>query len=223
MRAETINPLLNPQGDRCTACGHPFVRSFVNFEHLPLVRFSPSRDVNFVECLRLLRQPPPPRKTVRTKEPQNPWANEGPDVQTLSLAGDAEAAENAAMDFDDPFTKTLLDFEPTGRFAPPVATHEMLLHMEAADVYVVQWGTHARSVEFYRNMMPDVPIVLCHSCNHFFHEEDWEFATMSKGACPFCKANVKGVDAGSAATQPRGNPAAATSNNAYMRGAMALH
>ena len=53
-RCQTINPLLNPQGDRCTACGHPFLRSFVNFEHLPLVRFIPMRDVTPVECLQLL-------------------------------------------------------------------------------------------------------------------------------------------------------------------------
>ena len=36
-------------------------------------------------------------------------------------------------------------------------------------------------------MLPDVPLVLCHSCNHFFHEEDWELAVMQKGACPFCR------------------------------------
>ena len=195
-RCQTINPLLNPQGDRCTACGHPFLRSFVNFEHLPLVRFQPTRDINQVECIQLLRRTPPLRKPKRAQEPDNPWANDGPDVQTLSLAGDTEAAENAAMDFDDPFTKAMLDFEPTGRFTPPVATREMLLQMEAADVFVMSWGTRGQAsatfkpvhvplirvatqrgtyleltpltvrvlalrqpTEYYRNMMPDVPIV----------------------------------------------------------------
>ena len=43
---------------------------------------------------------------------------------------------------------------------------------------------------------PDVPIVLCHSCNHFFHEEDWEFATMSKSHCPFCRTSIDGMDGG---------------------------
>lgn len=33
------NPL--PWGDACTTCGHPFVRSFFNFEVLPLVEFEP--------------------------------------------------------------------------------------------------------------------------------------------------------------------------------------
>lgn len=30
-----------PWGDACTTCRHPFVRSFVNFESLPLVEFQP--------------------------------------------------------------------------------------------------------------------------------------------------------------------------------------
>ena len=49
-------------------------------------------------------------------------------------------------------------------------------------------------------MLPDVPIVLCHSCNHFFHEEDWEFAIMTKGCCPFCRLKTKGDDTGSLLT-----------------------
>ena len=39
-------------------------------------------------------------------------------------------------------------------------------------------------------MLPDVPLVLCHGCNHFFHEEDWELALMQKNECPFCRTAV---------------------------------
>ena len=115
----------------------------------------------------------------------------------------------------------MLDFEPTGTFTPVAATREMLLSMEKADVFVVQWPASALGYDFYRNMMPEVPavpvveragkpaprppplptparslplpqvpVVLCHSCNHFFHEEDWDMAVMQKGCCPFCKAPV---------------------------------
>jgi len=217
-RCQTINPLLNQQGDKCTACAHPFLRSYVNFELLPLVRFQPTRDIAAADVLTLLRRVPPPKVPTRNKEPANPWANDGPDVQTLSLAGDAERVEeNAAMDIDDPFTKAMLDYEPTGRFTPPQTTRDMLLSMEPTDVFVVQWGTPARPTEYYRNMIPDVPITLCHSCNHFFHEEDWEFAVMSKGVCPFCRTDATGVDNGSAATWPQARgvavaPAAAQPN-----------
>ena len=62
----------------------------------------------------------------------------------------------------------------------------------------------------------DGPRAISHTCNHFFHEEDWEFAATSTGACPFCKADAKGADAGTAATYPplRGNPSNA--NGAVM-------
>ena len=127
-----------------------------------------------------------------------------PDVQTLALGGDIDQIEQSggALDIDDPFTKAMLDFEPSGRFLPPVANREMLLQMEASDVFVVQWGTNAKPTEYYRNMLPEVPIVLCHSCNHFFHEEDWESSTMSKGVCPFCRSPAAGADAGSAVSFP---------------------
>lgn len=32
-------------GDVCTNCGHPFIRSFLNFEILPLVEFVPDDTV----------------------------------------------------------------------------------------------------------------------------------------------------------------------------------
>ena len=151
----------------------------------------------------LLRREPPPRKAAARRGPDNPWGPDGPDVQTLSLAGDAAAVEQSAMlDIEEPFTKAMLDFEPNGRFTPTSATREMLLQMEPSDIYICQWPTAARPWEFYRNMLPDVPVTLCHACNHFYHEEDWELAVMSKGQCPFCRAPATEVDAGSAATFP---------------------
>ena len=39
-------------------------------------------------------------------------------------------------------------------------------------------------------MVPEIPIVLCTNCNHFFHEEDFEFASLQKKECPFCKVRL---------------------------------
>ena len=93
-------------GDRCTACAHPFARSFASFEPLPLVRFVPERRISQEEALSLVRREPPPRQAARKEEQAaNPWSGgEAPDVQTLSLAGDVEQM-GAHMDIDDPFTK----------------------------------------------------------------------------------------------------------------------
>ena len=80
--------------------------------------------------------------------------------------------------------------------------------LEQSDVYVVQWPNSKLPWEFYRNMLPDVPLVLCHGCNHFFHEEDWEVALMQEDVCPFCRMTVKPSQANGAATHfPEDAPA----------------
>lgn len=64
-RCSSTNPLLNPftnkfaKGDVCTNCGHPFVRSFINFDILPLVEFVPDPSISDEEAIELIRQPPP--------------------------------------------------------------------------------------------------------------------------------------------------------------------
>ena len=133
-RCQTINPLLNQNGDTCIACGHPFIRSFVSFEGtprhrpatsqpppreaprlsarnrrgpaLPVVRFVPERGISPEEALMLLRRDAPPKEPKRDKGPANPWASNDPDVNVLSLAGDVEHAQSGShFDIDDPFTK----------------------------------------------------------------------------------------------------------------------
>jgi intraflagellar transport protein 122 len=61
-RCSSTNPLLNPftnkfaKGDVCTNCGHPFVRSFLNFDILPLVEFVPEPRISDEEAIDLIRQ-----------------------------------------------------------------------------------------------------------------------------------------------------------------------
>ena len=61
-RCSTTNPLLNPftnkfaKGDVCTNCGHAFVRSFVNFDILPLVEFVPDPRISDEEAIDMIRQ-----------------------------------------------------------------------------------------------------------------------------------------------------------------------
>jgi intraflagellar transport protein 122 len=63
-RCGSTNPLLNPftnkfaKGDICTNCGHPFVRSFINFEILPLVEFVPEPNIPDLDAIDMIRQLP---------------------------------------------------------------------------------------------------------------------------------------------------------------------
>ena len=63
-RCGSTNPLLNPatnkyfRGDSCSNCGHPFIRSFVNFDILPLVEFIPDPNTfTDEEAIELIRSP----------------------------------------------------------------------------------------------------------------------------------------------------------------------
>lgn len=62
-RCGSVNPLLNPftnrfaKGDVCTNCGHPFVRSFINFDILPLVEFVPEPHISDDDAMDMIRQP----------------------------------------------------------------------------------------------------------------------------------------------------------------------
>jgi len=57
-RCGSTSPLLNLEGDKCSHCHHPYIRSFINFEVLPLVEFVPSSRISEEEALELIRLPP---------------------------------------------------------------------------------------------------------------------------------------------------------------------
>ena len=43
------------------------------------------------------------------------------------------------------------------------------------------------SDKFFKNMVPDVSITMCESCCKCFLQDEYEFAYIEKGHCPFCK------------------------------------
>ncbi|EQC37613.1 hypothetical protein SDRG_05207 [Saprolegnia diclina VS20] len=59
-RSSTTNPLLHPTngGDVCVNSAHPFVRSFLSFDNLPLVEFAPTADLSDDEAVALIETLP---------------------------------------------------------------------------------------------------------------------------------------------------------------------
>ena len=71
--------------------------------------------------------------------------------------------------------------------------------MRFEEVYVVDMSHFSPAVpkRYYKNMSPEIAINKCENCNKFFIQDEYEFAYMELGHCPFCK-NVekdKGVKA----------------------------
>ena len=82
-RCGTTNALLNPQGDFCFNCGNAFHRSFLTFDHLPLVEFELEDGISDTEAIALLDEEPSGEGT--SPKPQQPRMhdNGNPDVLRL--------------------------------------------------------------------------------------------------------------------------------------------
>jgi intraflagellar transport protein 122 len=65
--------------------------------------------------------------------------------------------------------------------------------MHYEEVFIVDYSqycpTHPK--KYYKNMLPDVAITLCDKCCKFFLQDEYEFAYIEKGSCPFCKHEEK--------------------------------
>ena len=59
--------------------------------------------------------------------------------------------------------------------------------MQPGEVIVAKWPEPLRN-QYFRNLLPDMSITKCESCNKMFHTDDYELQLLQKGHCPFCRA-----------------------------------
>ena len=61
--------------------------------------------------------------------------------------------------------------------------------MRFEEVFIVDYSKFCPSLprKYYKNMVPDVSITMCECCCKFFLQDEYEFAYIEKGHCPFCK------------------------------------
>eukprot|EP00002_Diphylleia_rotans_P020024 TRINITY_DN3881_c0_g1_i1.p1 TRINITY_DN3881_c0_g1~~TRINITY_DN3881_c0_g1_i1.p1 ORF type:complete len:240 (+),score=58.60 TRINITY_DN3881_c0_g1_i1:213-932(+) len=177
-RCSNSNPLLNNQGDVCVGCQQEFIRSFNSFEHLPLVEFILPDDLPDEQAAKLLDS--------QLYVDSNRGGNSGggwketkqQKIQTLSFnTPEAEASS-------DPFTRLLSE---TLDASEPIRVNESILRsMQRNEVFIKKWPTPALKTQYFKSMIPEAPIVMCHGCNRFYDEEEYELVILQKGFCPFC-------------------------------------
>lgn len=98
-RCSSTNPLLNPftnkfaKGDVCTSCGHPFVRSFINFDVLPLVEFIPESSISDEVAIELIRRPPSDGRRKKNDRANGRW-KEGKENESDTLTMDSLSSAN---------------------------------------------------------------------------------------------------------------------------------
>ncbi|KAK9811224.1 hypothetical protein WJX72_000251 [[Myrmecia] bisecta] len=174
-RCGATNPLMNPQGDVCVNCAAPFTRSFLTFEHLPVVEFQLEHGITDAEAAELLDadddSPGPSGRAAETER----WNNGGADVLRLN------EDEGLALDLDDPFTTQMLASSD-----PVAADWCMLKRLKRQEVLVHRWPNPHMPCEYFRVMDPDQPLCVG-PCGHLYEEDEFEMAVLEKGFAPFCQ------------------------------------
>eukprot|EP00760_Papus_ankaliazontas_P010181 PhM_4_TR1421/c0_g1_i1/m.66679/K19656/IFT122; intraflagellar transport protein 122 len=206
-RCGTLNPAYNHVGDECVNCLQPFVRSFFTFEVLPLVEFRLGHDLTDAQAEHIISSVKVQgrRRGSDAGRGGDVWTeHKGDGVEVMTFGDDPVLDEGGADVLQmtsnapaaDPF-KMLAAMEQEiaegakKRFQPVYVDSDNLKQFKRDEIFVQRWpGSETGIVRprYYRNMVPEVSIVQCASCNHFFHEEDFEFECLKSNGCPYCRA-----------------------------------
>ncbi len=196
-RCGSTNPLLNPftnkfaKGDVCTNCGHPFVRSFISFDILPLVEFVPNPNISDEEAIDLIRQSP--NGSGGSRNSSDSW-NESKtgNADTMTFDGPSFVDDDInAPGGVDLFTRHLnAALESQGNatsYIPVTVDANGLMSIKRSEVFVCRPSTSGKRATFYKNMLPDISIAISQPCHRFFHLEDFEFEYLSEKRCPYSR------------------------------------
>jgi len=190
-RCMTTNALLRFNNDVCTNCGHPFVRTALGFDILPVVEFVPYNSLG-VDGERL--EPLEVRKYLQ-KEPKGGNGQGGRDGWAEGQRGDANVL---CMDDDfdrgdnDLFMQKVVDaavyFVPGEPYQPVKIDVDTLISIAEEDVFICEYSKISSRLEdrYFKCMIAEFPLAFCDQCFHFFHEESWEVEFLRNQLCPFC-------------------------------------
>eukprot|EP00919_Chromeraceae_sp_WS-2016_P080782 GHVR01190877.1.p1 GENE.GHVR01190877.1~~GHVR01190877.1.p1 ORF type:complete len:218 (+),score=55.30 GHVR01190877.1:209-862(+) len=166
-------PLLRSNGDSCANCNHPFVRSFLGFEVLPLVEFTVEEGISKSDITRLLNATPPANTHTRTHPLTDDEGVPFDDDVDIFVQG---VVESGTLDMN------------TQGYTPFIANRELLRSIPTSQVFVSEFSSISPLLKdlYHRNMLPEVVVAPCKRCGHFFHQDALELEWLQKKCCPFC-------------------------------------
>lgn len=196
-RCGATNPLLNPgsnklaEGDVCTTCGHPFVRSFINFEILPLVEFMPESAIGDDEAIDLIRQSSSSTSGKSQDSSSGIGRYDASESGEYKIEGKFGSLISGEDSFNECINKTLEMQQDTRAYMPVSVDISALLSINRSEVFICKPSTEGKRATFYRNMLPDIAIAISRPCHRFFHLDEFEFAILSNGGkCIYSQAAV---------------------------------
>ena len=161
-RCSTVNPMLNTQGDFCINCGAPFIRSFVTFEHLPLIEFELDDGISDQDATRLLGEDAGVSE-IRNAGKSNPSQGGSKGSNVLRL-DEGDMIHN----INDSFAAQQM--VPNATIKVDKAT---LRNLKTAEVIVRPWPNPCIPNQYFRITDNEVPLMVG-PCGHFFEQDEYE-------------------------------------------------
>merc|ERR1719356_667353 len=151
----TTNPLLRSNMDTCVNCGHPFVRTFLGFDILPLVEFQPEDGISVEDALKLIAEEPRQQQSMGLEGGWRESTRGG--AETLTLDAPMPGDDGTS----DLFVQKMLDaasyFVPGEPYQPVRIDRETLVELKPDEVYVVDFRKYSPQlpIRFFRSMIPE--------------------------------------------------------------------
>jgi len=93
--------------------------------------------------------------------------------------------------FDAAVTEALDNQIDAESYSPVTLGTGALRSLRRDEVYYCPGLVSGMKAQFYKNMIPEIAVALSPLCHLFYHEEEFEFAHLNEGGCPFARSVVK--------------------------------
>lgn len=74
-------------------------------------------------------------------------------------------------------------------YKPVEVDSRLLESMKFEEVFVEDLTAYCPTYQrqYYKNMVPEIPLTKCEKCSKIFLLDEYEFAFLEKKCCPFCR------------------------------------
>ena len=194
-------------GDACVRCGHPFVRSMLCFEVLPLVEFMPDPALSDEEVVALLRREARTATSSAGDSTRFPSPPPPLSAPPSAAGGVAPQGRRTAREYMPVVVgaATLQALRPEEVFVcRPMASsgaHEIFTERRrrkeesdhSSSTNSSSNNSTSRRSRFFRNVLyPDIPLALSQAAQRFFSEEHFEMAYLQAAAAALSFESQRG-------------------------------
>jgi len=196
-RCQSTGSMSNLTSDVCRVCLHPFIRSAVSQEPLPLVEFYLEPGISHEEAQRLIIQDP--SSLCAQKEEKKAEKSLGSNIQSLvldpslkAMGASTTSVASGGVDVSeyDTFMQQLMSPSDSSKLPPIVVGRNGLIAMPRREVFVVDLGTSCMEPRYFRATFPDANIHQCFNCQELFLLEEFEEFALRAKCCPVCRVEV---------------------------------